>query len=78
SYAMPVLIILAIHGSPDRRLTLLEIYSAFEDRFEWYRQNTQKLQWKNSIRHNLSLYRCFRRMSKPVGDPRKGSFWVVD
>ena len=34
--------------------------------------------FQNSIRHNLSLYKCFRRIAKPITEPGKGSYWVVD
>ncbi|KAI0749389.1 hypothetical protein C8Q80DRAFT_1074468, partial [Daedaleopsis nitida] len=76
--SIPTLSQLAILGSPLKRLTLQEIYQALEDRFEWFRLNTGDKSWQNSIRHNLSLYKCFRRVAKPITEPGKGSYWVVD
>ncbi|KAJ3504513.1 hypothetical protein NMY22_g17899 [Coprinellus aureogranulatus] len=36
-HSYPVLVWLAIYGSPDQRLTLNQIFSAIEERFEYYR-----------------------------------------
>ncbi|ETW82726.1 hypothetical protein HETIRDRAFT_244448, partial [Heterobasidion irregulare TC 32-1] len=69
NYPLPTLIKLAIHGSAHQRLTLQEIYGAIEDRFEWYR---------NSIRHNLSLRKCFLRVQRPITEPGKGNYWMID
>ncbi|KAI0661654.1 hypothetical protein C8Q70DRAFT_884296, partial [Cubamyces menziesii] len=77
-YSIPVLSQLAILGSPNKRLTLQEIYQELEKRFDWFRNNHHDKSWQNSIRHNLSLYKCFRRQSKPITEPGKGSYWVVD
>ncbi|KAI0775283.1 hypothetical protein BD413DRAFT_471635, partial [Trametes elegans] len=77
-HSIPVLSQLAILGSPNKRLTLQGIYEALEERFEWFRQNRHDKSWQNSIRHNLSLYKCFSRQGKPITEPGKGSYWVVD
>ncbi|TFK45817.1 winged helix DNA-binding domain-containing protein, partial [Heliocybe sulcata] len=74
----PVLVQLAIYGSPRKRLTLQEIYSALEDRFDWFRERSKEMQWKNSIRHNLSLNKVFRQIPRPITEPGKGKYWVVD
>ncbi|EJF64747.1 hypothetical protein BD309DRAFT_839469, partial [Dichomitus squalens] len=76
--SIPTLSQLAILGSPNKRLTLQEIYQALEERFEWFALNKDDKSWQNSIRHNLSLYKCFRRIQKPITEPGKGSYWVVD
>ncbi|KAI0044290.1 winged helix DNA-binding domain-containing protein, partial [Auriscalpium vulgare] len=78
NYPLPTLIKLAIHGSPRKRLTLQEIYTALEDRFVWFRENTAESAWKNSIRHNLSLRKCFLRVQRPITEPGKGSYWMID
>lgn len=39
---LPILAQFAILGSPQRRLTLQEIYQALEDRFEWFRQDENR------------------------------------
>ncbi|KAI0076201.1 winged helix DNA-binding domain-containing protein, partial [Panus rudis PR-1116 ss-1] len=77
SYPYPILIQLAILGSPRKRLTLAEIYSAIEDRFEWFK-NTNDKAWQGSIRHTLSLKSIFRSVSRPITEPGKGNYWMVD
>ncbi|VDB89784.1 unnamed protein product [Peniophora sp. CBMAI 1063] len=78
NFPLPTLIKLAIFGSPFRRLTLQEIYTELENRFEWFRLNTHDTAWKNSIRHNLSLRKCFVKTSRTMTEPGKGSYWSLD
>lgn len=77
SQPLPVLIKLAIHGSPKKKLTLREIYLALEERFVWFRETSDKA-WKGSIRHNLSLNKVFRNILRPITEPGKGRYWVLD
>ncbi|XP_062121673.1 uncharacterized protein LOC133835663 isoform X1 [Drosophila sulfurigaster albostrigata] len=61
----------AIIDSPDKQLTLNEIYNWFQNTFCYFRRNAAT--WKNAIRTNLSLHKCFVRYEDDFG-----SFWMVD
>ncbi|XP_064154054.1 forkhead box protein P4-like isoform X2 [Anguilla rostrata] len=61
----------AILEAPDRQLTLNEIYIWFTKMFAYFRRNTAT--WKNAVRHNLSLHKCFVRVENV-----KGAVWTVD
>ncbi|XP_059588561.1 forkhead box protein P3 isoform X1 [Alligator mississippiensis] len=61
----------AIMESPERQLTLNEIYHWFSRSFGYFRHNTAT--WKNAVRHNLSLHKCFVRVENV-----KGAVWTVD
>ncbi|XP_077423663.1 forkhead box protein P4-like [Vanacampus margaritifer] len=61
----------AIIESADTQLTLNQIYTWFTRTFAFFRRNAAT--WKNAVRHNLSLHRCFVRVEHP-----KGAVWTVD
>uniref|UniRef100_A0AAY4CH45 Forkhead box P1a n=1 Tax=Denticeps clupeoides TaxID=299321 RepID=A0AAY4CH45_9TELE len=61
----------AIFESPDKQLTLNEIYNWFTRTFAYFRKNAAT--WKNAVRHNLSLHKCFVRVENV-----KGAVWTVD
>ncbi|XP_011693623.1 PREDICTED: forkhead box protein P1 isoform X3 [Wasmannia auropunctata] len=61
----------SIIESPEKQLTLNEIYNWFQNTFCYFRRNAAT--WKNAVRHNLSLHKCFMRVENV-----KGAVWTVD
>uniref|UniRef100_A0A8C8CDN7 Fork-head domain-containing protein n=1 Tax=Oncorhynchus tshawytscha TaxID=74940 RepID=A0A8C8CDN7_ONCTS len=56
--------------SPEKQLTLNEIYNWFTRMFAYFRRNAAT--WKNAVRHNLSLHKCFVRVENV-----KGAVWTA-
>ncbi|EXJ80269.1 hypothetical protein A1O1_08411 [Capronia coronata CBS 617.96] len=77
AYSYAQMIGMAILRAPNRRLTLAQIYDWISNTFAYYREDT-KQSWHNSIRHNLSLHKAFKKQERPKGDAGKGSYWVIE
>ncbi|XP_037079372.1 forkhead box protein J1-like [Pollicipes pollicipes] len=74
-FSFSCLIFMSIEDSPNKALPVKEIYGWIMEHFPFYR--AAPVGWKNSVRHNLSLNKCFKKIEKApsVG---KGSLWTVD
>lgn len=74
------MIFMAIESSPTKTLPVKEIYEWVMWKFPFYRAAGPG--WKNSVRHNLSLNKCFKKVdrssSKSKSPLSKGGLWTVD
>ncbi|KAI9136500.1 fork head domain-containing protein [Paraphysoderma sedebokerense] len=72
SYA--TLIAQAINSQPLRCATLQEIYHFIESNYSYYKHCEHN--WQNSIRHNLSLNRSFKK--RDITGRRNYNLWIID
>jgi hypothetical protein len=77
-YSYSCLIAMALKNSRAGSLPVSEIYSFMCEHFPYFK--TAPNGWKNSVRHNLSLNKCFEKIEKPVsnGGQRKGCLWAMN
>ncbi|KAG5519326.1 hypothetical protein PMAC_001951 [Pneumocystis sp. 'macacae'] len=74
-YSYATMIAQAIMSTEEGKLTLSGIYSWISNNYAYYRFS--KSGWQNSIRHNLSLNRAFRKVPRRADEPGKGMKWQV-
>ncbi|KAI5153371.1 hypothetical protein ENBRE01_3179 [Enteropsectra breve] len=70
------LITMAIESSEHSQLTLKGIYTWISTHYPYF--DSHKSGWQNSIRHNLSLNRCFYKVPRAEGQRGKGSYWKIN
>jgi forkhead box protein N len=74
------MIFMSLESSPTKTLPVKQIYEWIQWKFPYYR--TASPGWKNSIRHNLSLNKCFKKVEKVSKRNKsvitKGGLWTVD
>lgn len=61
-YSFSSLIFMAIEDSPAKALPVKDIYAWILDHFPYFKNAPTG--WKNSVRHNLSLNKCFQKVEK--------------
>ncbi|XP_038064288.1 forkhead box protein J1-B-like [Patiria miniata] len=75
-YSYATLIWMAMKASKKNKITLSAIYKWITENFKYYQ--TADPSWQNSIRHNLSLNKCFMKVPRRKDEPGKGGFWQID
>ncbi|KAL8180014.1 UNVERIFIED_CONTAM: Forkhead box protein N4, partial [Gekko kuhli] len=76
-YSYSCLIAMALKNSKTGSLPVSEIYSFMKEHFPYFK--TAPDGWKNSVRHNLSLNKCFEKVeNKLSGASRKGCLWALN
>ncbi|XP_029110288.1 forkhead box protein N2-like isoform X1 [Scleropages formosus] len=76
-FSFSLLIYMAIEQSPGKSLPVKDIYGWILEHFPYF--SSAPTGWKNSVRHNLSLNKCFRKVERNLGKANgKGSLWCVD
>ena len=63
NFSYKELIMISIFCDFNRQMCLNDIYLTIKRWFPYYQQKSVGVTWQNSIRHNLSLNRCFKRLS---------------
>jgi len=79
AYSYSCLIALALKNSRTGSLSVSEIYKFMCEHFPYFK--TAPNGWKNSVRHNLSLNKCFEKIEKPASNgtnQRKGCLWAMN
>nr|XP_015220831.1 PREDICTED: forkhead box protein E3-like [Lepisosteus oculatus] len=67
------LISTAILASRDKKLLLCDIYQWIMDNYPYFKSKDKN--WRNSVRHNLSLNECFVKAGR--SDSGKGHYWAI-
>jgi hypothetical protein len=77
-FSYSCLIAMALKNSETGSLPVNEIYAYILEKFPYFRSAPDG--WKNSIRHNLSLNKCFEKIENPTvnGGSRKGCLWGLN
>lgn len=77
-YSYSCLIAMALKNSRHGSLPVSEIYSFMTEHFPYFK--TAPDGWKNSVRHNLSLNKCFEKVDSPKlnGNTKKGCLWALN
>uniref|UniRef100_A0A671WN26 Forkhead box Q2 n=1 Tax=Sparus aurata TaxID=8175 RepID=A0A671WN26_SPAAU len=63
----------AILASEQKKLLLCDIYQWIMDHYPYFKSKDKN--WRNSVRHNLSLNDCFIKSGR--SDNGKGHFWAI-
>lgn len=75
NFSYSSMIIMAIQHHHLKMPTLSEIYSFILEKFPYFKHT--KKDWKNAIRHSLSISKLFKKVQRLPNQPGKGNYWVL-
>ena len=75
-FSYSCLIAMSLRNCDTGALPVTDIYEFIVENFPYYK--TARDGWKNSIRHNLSLNKCFRKIENPINGSKKGCLWALN
>uniref|UniRef100_A0A0R3W7L4 Fork-head domain-containing protein n=1 Tax=Taenia asiatica TaxID=60517 RepID=A0A0R3W7L4_TAEAS len=75
-YSYTHLIFMAIESTPTKCMTVNQIYNWCETNFPFFKHSATG--WKNSLRHNLSINKSFKRLPRDGRGPGRGAFWAIE
>jgi hypothetical protein len=77
----------AISASPQKKLSLQEIYHYIMEHYGHFYNFENRKAWQNAVRHNLSLHECFVKIRRPARivsggkvyeTTAHGCYWALD
>jgi len=77
-YSYTAIIYRAVDALGKKRVQLGEIYYQIMLSWAYYAARPLETGWKNSIRHNLTVCRCFKKVARAEGESGKGGYWTID
>ncbi|EGD76234.1 hypothetical protein PTSG_00936 [Salpingoeca rosetta] len=77
-YSYATLITFALNSvkTGEKKMTLADIYEWIQENYPYFR--TADKGWKNSVRHNLSLNKMFKKVPRDPADHGKGCYWAIN
>ncbi|XDV43006.1 hypothetical protein PO909_011558 [Leuciscus waleckii] len=75
-YDANCLIFMAIEDAPSKRLPVKDIYNWILEHFPYFANAPTG--WKNSVRHNLSLNKCFKKVDKDRSQVRMPKSFCIN
>ncbi|KAL4623743.1 forkhead box protein J1-A-like isoform X1 [Arapaima gigas] len=75
-YSYATLICMAMQANRNTKITLSCIYEWIRNNFCYFRHADPN--WQNSIRHSLSVNKCFIKVPRQKDEPGKRGFWTID
>lgn len=76
TYSFAAMITMAIRSSSTGKLILREIYEYISKNFPFYKMSSRG--WQNSVRHNLSMHKCFQKIPREGSREHKGNYWGIN